>query len=154
MQNMQSAAAEINALEAEAARAVQAGKEQDALRLWGRILALDPNHARTLSVIGLHAFRKGDMLSARVAFQRAVDTDGGKCQQWVNLALACQGQNDEAGEEQAIKCALTVDPSDLLGLILRANLLVGKRGRYPLIYVSLPLCPDYPEPYLQIFHIT
>lgn len=123
MQNNQAAAQEINALDAEAARALQAGKEQDALRLWARILALDPNHARTLSVIGLHAFRKGDMPSARVAFQRAVDTDGHECQQWVNLALACQGQNDEAGEEQAIKCALTVDPSDLLGLILRAGLL-------------------------------
>jgi aspartyl/asparaginyl beta-hydroxylase (cupin superfamily) len=41
----------------------------------------------------------------------------------------CLAQNDEAGEEEAIRGALTADPRDLVGLILRANLLArqGKR---------------------------
>ena len=123
MQNKQSAANEIDALEAQAARALQAGREQEALACWGRILAIDPNRARTLSDVGLHAFRKGELQSARAAFQRVVDTDGGDPQHWVNLAMACQGLKDEQAEEQAIKGALTIDPNDLLGLILRANLL-------------------------------
>ena len=122
MQNKKTSKPEINALEARAARAVQTGKEQEALRLWGHILEIDPNHARTLSALGQHAFRKGDAQSARVAFQRVVDTDGSDSQQWVNLALACQRLNDEQGEVDAIKAALTVDPTDLLGLILRGNL--------------------------------
>ena len=123
MQNQKTRNPEINAFEVQAARALQMGKEQEALRLWGRILEIDPNHARTLTALGQHAFRKGDAPSARVAFQRVVDSDGSDPQQWVNLALACQILKDEPGEEQAIKAALTVDAGDLLALILRANLL-------------------------------
>ena len=123
MQNQQAATAEISALEAEAARAVQSGREQDALNSWGRILALDPNHGRTLTAIGQHAFRKGNLDSARTAFQRVVDTDGTDPQQWISLALVYQNQKDEQGEERAIAHALKVDPSDLLALILRGNLL-------------------------------
>lgn len=122
MQNNTTAAQEINALEAAAARAMQAGREQEALGFWSRILAIDPNHGRTLSAIGQHSFRKGDLESARTAFQRVVDTDGSDPQQWISLALVHQKRNDEPGEEQAIQRALTVDPTDLLALILRANL--------------------------------
>lgn len=123
MQNQQFASAEISALESEAARALQAGREQDTLNLWGRILAVDPNHGRTLTAIGQHAFRKGNLDSARTAFQRVVDTDGTDPQQWISLALVFQNQKDEHGEERAIAHALKVDPSDLLALILRGNLL-------------------------------
>ena len=43
---------EINALEAQALQAAQAGRDDEAQRLWGRILELDPNHVRTLSRAG------------------------------------------------------------------------------------------------------
>lgn len=123
MQNKQAAAQEINALEAEATRALQSGREQDALGFWGRILAIEPNHGRTLTAIGQHAFRKGNLESARTAFQRVVDTDGKDPQQWISLALVFQNLKDEQGEERAIARALSVDPSDLLALLLRGNLL-------------------------------
>lgn len=123
MQNKQTAAQEIIVLEAEAARALQLGREQDTLNFWGRILAIDPNHGRTLSAIGQHAFRKGNLDAARTAFQRVVDTDGTDPQQWISLALVFQNLKDEAGEEKSIAHALTVDPSDLLALIMRGNLL-------------------------------
>ena len=73
MQNPHPAMQEINALEAEAARAAQGGWDDEAKRLWGRILQIDPGHARTLTALGLRAFRNGDMESARAAFQRLVD---------------------------------------------------------------------------------
>ena len=123
MQNKQSAAQEIVALEAEATRALQANREQDALNFWGRILAIDPNHCRTLTAIGQHAFRKGNLDAARTAFQRIVDIDGTNPQQWISLALVFQNLHDEQGEEDAITRALKVDPSDLLALIMRGNLL-------------------------------
>src|SRR5207237_3137491 len=69
------------------------------------------------------AFRSGDFQSARAAFQRLVDADGSDSQQWINLALACQQLKDEPGEEGAIQRALTADPTDLVALILRANML-------------------------------
>ena len=123
MQNKQAAAQEISALEALAARAMQAGREQEALGVWGRILAIDPNHRQTLAAMGQHAFRNGDLDSAHKAFQRVVDTDGKDPQQWISLALVYQKQKDEKSEELAIQRALSVDPGDLLALILRANLL-------------------------------
>ena len=120
--NQQAGTKDIQSLEEQAARALQSGKEQEALKCWGRILEINPNHVRTLIAIGQHAFRQGNLASARVACQRVVDIDGSDAQQWINLALICQGLKDEAGEEAAIQQALTRDPSDLLALILRGNL--------------------------------
>ena len=136
MQNNQDATQEITVLEANAIRAIQAGREQDALGFWAQILAIDPNHGRTLTTMGQHAFRKGDLQSAHTAFQRVVDTDGSDPQHWISLALVCRKLNDEECETSAIQGALTVDPSDLLALILRANLLErqGKTRKAALAY--------------------
>ena len=106
MRNTQSAADEIVALEANAVRALQAGREQEALTAWARILAINPNHGPTLTAIGQHAFRKGNLDAARTAFQRVVDTDGSDPQQWISLALVYQNIKDEQGEETAIARAL------------------------------------------------
>src|SRR5271163_995429 len=106
MQNNQSGAQEINTLEAQASRAMQTGSQDEALRVWGRILALDPNHGRTLTSMGQHAFRKGDFNSARAAFQRVADTDGADPQQWINLALVARSLGDEAAEDAALQRVL------------------------------------------------
>jgi len=57
-------------------------------------------------------------------------------QQLLREAIACRGRNDTAGEEAAITRALSLDPMDLLALILRANLLErqGKRHEAALAY--------------------
>ncbi|MEQ1519183.1 MAG: hypothetical protein ABL931_22120, partial [Usitatibacteraceae bacterium] len=67
MQNKLLAAEEIGALEIVASRAMKAGRDQEALAAWSRILAIDPKHGRTLSALGQHAFRTGDLESARIA---------------------------------------------------------------------------------------
>ena len=123
MQNPQAAASEIARLEEAAFRAAQSGRDDEATRLWGRILAIDPNHMRTLTVLGQRAFRQGDTQSARIAFQRIVDLDGSDAQQWIHLALACRNLKDDQAEEKAIQRALSLEPTDLVALILRANLL-------------------------------
>lgn len=127
---------EIAALAAQAARSVQAEREQEALQFWGRILSIDPNHVATLMAMGKYAFRKGDLQSARTAFQRVADLGGADPEPWINLALACQAQKDEPAEEEAIRRALIADSSDLLALILRANLLErqGKRHKAAVAY--------------------
>ncbi len=143
---------EINALEAEAMRALHAGRDEDANRLWSRILQLDSGHARTLTAVGQRAFRAGDLQSARVAFQRLVDADGSHSGQWLNLALVCQNLRDEVGEENAIKRALALDPMDLPALLLRGKLLErqGKRHEAARAYgaaatVSPPLERLHPD---------
>lgn len=128
MQESVTGGAEVRALEAQAAHASQAGRHEEAVRLWSRILDLQPEHARALDVLGQVAFRRGDLAKARVLLERLVRADGREPQQWVNLAVACQGLKDEAGEEAAIRQALSVDSGDLLALLMRGNLL-ERQGR-------------------------
>jgi aspartate beta-hydroxylase len=122
------ALAEVSALEAQATRAMQVGRESDAAAAWGRILEIQPAHRGSLTGLGQLAFRRGDMEGARAAFQRLVAAGGADPRNWVNLALACRALGDEKGEEAAIAGALAGDPTDLLSLILRGNL-YERQGR-------------------------
>ena len=101
---------------------------------------------------GQQALRRGDLASARAAYERLVAVDAGNPQHWVHLALVCQGQKDEAGEERAIQKALALDPLELLALILKANLLErqGKRHQAAAAYgavlaVSPPMERLHPD---------
>jgi len=92
-----------------------------------------------LEALGQRAFRGGDLAGAREYYRRLVAADGRDSQQWVNLAVVCQGLKDDAGEEAAIEGALARDPLDLLALILRGNLLErqGKRHRAAQAYAAV-----------------
>ena len=113
----------IAALEAELERAVKSGREQLVLPLWERLHKADPDHTGALLALGQRAFRNGDPARARSLLQRLTEVDGRDQQQFINLAVVCQALKDEEGEAAAIKGALTIDPSDMLALILRGNLL-------------------------------
>jgi aspartyl/asparaginyl beta-hydroxylase (cupin superfamily) len=123
MQISDSLAREIAPLEAQLERAAQAGRDQEVMALLARILAIAPTHAPALAAVGQRSFRQGDMQTARAMFQRLVEVRSGDPKEWINLALACRSLDDEPGEQEAIRRALSIDPSDLLGLILRADLL-------------------------------
>jgi aspartyl/asparaginyl beta-hydroxylase (cupin superfamily) len=136
MQHTRAAQPEIAILEAAAIRAAQAGKEDEAGRLWSRILELHPQHGLALSSLGKRAFRHGDLATALRAFTRLSEAAPDDPQSWINLALACQGLKDEAGEEAALHKALVADPSHLVALIMRANLLErqGKNHQSASVY--------------------
>jgi aspartate beta-hydroxylase len=76
---------------------------------------------------GQRALARGDLPGARAAYERLVEIDGSNPQHWIKLAVACRGQ-DEAREEAAITQALSIDPLDLVALILRGTLL-ERQGR-------------------------
>jgi aspartyl/asparaginyl beta-hydroxylase (cupin superfamily) len=109
-------------LEDEVQAALRRGDDRQAGQLWERILALDPNHARALVALSQRAFRAGDLGRARTLLAHLVAVDGRDSQQWINLAVVCLAQKDEAGEEEAIRGALTADPRHLVALLLRGNL--------------------------------
>ena len=128
MRNLPPPSAEVEALEAEAMRAAQSGRDADAARHWKRILELSPTHVRALSALGQQAFKRGEMQEARAAFRRIVDADGTVPQQWIQLAIACRTLNDDQAADMAIERALAIDPQELVALILRANSL-ERKGR-------------------------
>jgi aspartate beta-hydroxylase len=121
---------EISALEADGVSAMQRGDTLRAMKAWNRLVELVPKHAKAWTQIGQHAFRAGDMQSAKYAFTKAANADGSDPRQWVNVALTCQGLKDDAGEEAAISQALKVDAMDLLALIMRAAMLERKGERH------------------------
>ena len=115
-------ATELAALERKALEAQQRGRQQEAIDSWARIVSLQPNHVAGLTHLGHAAYSQGDFEAARVAFARAAAADGKAVRQWINLALACQHGGDTSGEESALRKALTLDPYDLLALLLRGKL--------------------------------
>jgi aspartate beta-hydroxylase len=121
MSNTVASPQQIAALEAKIAQAIQSGQDQDADKMLQQLVTLVPGHVTSLTVLGQRAYKRGDAAAAHHWFQRVTEADGRDPQQWVNVALACQGTKDEAGEEAAITRALQVDAGDLLALILRAN---------------------------------
>ncbi|MYM35582.1 aspartyl beta-hydroxylase [Duganella sp. FT94W] len=123
MLNFRAAQPELATLEVAAVQATQAGQEEKAARIWASILELNPRHAQALAALGKRAFRHGDHSTARRAFERLVLADQDEPQNWINLALACQAQKDDAAEETAIHNALVADPSHMVALLLRAQLL-------------------------------
>jgi len=123
MQNPEIRLQELSVLEAKVQQAVQNGQDGEAAHLWARILELEPRHGPALTALGQRAFRSGDLAAARDAFEHLVEINDADLQQWINLAVIYQGLKDEEREETAIQRALTLDPMDLISLILRANLL-------------------------------
>jgi aspartate beta-hydroxylase len=116
-------------LAGKALQASKSGNPRLADVLWGQVLAKVPSHAGALLALAQSRYRGGALDEARSLLQRLVQADGRDKQQWINLAVVCMAQGDEAAEAAAIQRALVLDPLDLLALILRASLLQrqGKR---------------------------
>lgn len=119
---------EIGVLERDAQLADARGDARRAGQLWESVLARVPHHARALRSLSHHAFQAGDLARARALLERLVAADGRDVQQWLNLSVVCLAMRDEAAEEEALRGALTVDPYDLVALVLRSRLYI-RQGR-------------------------
>ena len=117
----QGVAQEVLALENQAVMALQDGREMDADAIWQRVAALHPAHVRAHTQLGQFRFKKGDFQSAWKSFLRVTELDGTETRQWVNLALVAKSLGDQTQEESAIVRALTIDPYDLLALLIRGG---------------------------------
>lgn len=126
---MQGSINDSDKLAREAQAALRAGNPRQADQLWQRILARTPAHAEALLGLAQLRYRAGALDEAHALLTRLVAADGKDKQQWINLAIVCMARRDEAGEAEAIRRALILEPTDLLALILRAGLLTrqGKR---------------------------
>ncbi|MCC2974949.1 aspartyl/asparaginyl beta-hydroxylase domain-containing protein [Massilia sp. IC2-476] len=119
---------QIAALEREAQQASSRGDARRAGQLWQSILGRAPDHPRALRSLSHLAFQGGDLAQARKLLDRLVTVDGREVQQWLNLSVVCLAMGDEASEEAAIRGALTIDPYDLVALVLRSRLCI-RQGR-------------------------
>ena len=116
-------------LDREAQAALRAGNPRRAAQLWQMLLERAPGHGPALFGLAQLRYREGALPEARALLERLVALDGRAKQQWIHLAVVCMAQGDAAAEEEAIRRALVIDPTDLVALILRAGFLTrqGKR---------------------------
>lgn len=119
---------EIAAIEAELARTIRAGDDAGAGRLWQRLLEAVPDHKGALQALAQRAFARRDKEQARALLERLVKVEKSDPATWVNLAMVCQAQQDDRGEEAALHGALVADPQDLPALLLKGAL-CERQGR-------------------------
>ena len=96
-----------------AARAVQlhqAGKLNQAEKLYREFLALDPNHAAALQLLGVCLFQRGRVAEALPFFEKSVAIDGRDPGVHINHALALSAVGDHEGARQSSLRAVALNP--------------------------------------------
>ncbi|MFL5238699.1 MAG: aspartyl/asparaginyl beta-hydroxylase domain-containing protein [Rhizomicrobium sp.] len=133
-----------------ALQAMQAGKMEEAARLFSEFLTLSPNHPRALFHFAQVRLSQKDAASAIQLLQRAERADAKAPAIPLNLAFAYRAQGDTARELAALDRALTIDPYYLPALLAkgRAAERAGKTRHAARIYKdALSIAP--PDEQLQ-----
>ena len=92
---------------------------------------------------GYAALQRGDLASARMAFERATAAAKNDVRGWLLLAQTCASQGDRAAEEQALDRALIAEPRHLVALLAKGELLEARgEDRAAVSYFSIALQTD------------
>ncbi len=105
------------------------GRLLDAARAYGAVLALDPDHADALQLLGLVRHRLGEPADALALLDRAVRLDPELAAAWSNRALVLRALNRTPEAAQSLERALALRP-DLTEAWLnlaRARAALGER---------------------------
>ena len=133
---------------AEAVAYHQAGRLDEAERLYRQILAADPRQADCLHLAGVIAYQRGDCAAATDSIGQAIAVDGSIAAYHCNLGLALHGLDRFDEAEASYRRALRLAPSypeahSNLGVTLR------RQGRLDEAVASLQAAlafrPDYSE---------
>ncbi len=109
--------------------AANAGRFDEAERLWSEVRRLEPRHPKALFSLGFHALHRGDAKSALALLRAAREVTPTDMPLLMNLAAACRQLNDAEGEFEAIQASLVLDPYFLPGLIAKAGWLGRNASR-------------------------
>ena len=113
----------LDQLDRAATQAANAGRWDEAERLWMEMRGRAPNNRNALWGLGFSALQRGDVHKARqllAAAQRAAPQDKVAP---LTLAMACKECGDADGEAAALAAALTIDPYYLPALLAKAAML-------------------------------
>jgi len=108
----------------------QRGDEAAARKLLDGALAKTPDDPMLLNARGMVALAASEFSSAQQFFGRAAKADPAAPALLVNLATACRGAGDDAGERQALQSALELDRVNLTANLRLAELheRLGEKG--------------------------
>ncbi|MGZ8326885.1 MAG: aspartyl/asparaginyl beta-hydroxylase domain-containing protein [Allosphingosinicella sp.] len=113
--------AELQRTLAEAKRARQTGRPDEAGQLLRDLLARAGEHPMALNALGLTVLAQGKHEESVALFRRAIAADPISPELRMNLARACREQGDERGELEALEGALAIDQRHFMALVRLAE---------------------------------
>ncbi len=113
--------ASIPQLIAAAQAARQAGRVDEAMRLFRSVIARG-EHPLALNALGLNAISRGVHDEADALFRRAIAADPRSPELWMNLAKVRRDRGDHAAEKAALDGALAIDRTHFMALVRMAEL--------------------------------
>ncbi len=112
---------DINSLVAAATSAVNQGRWDQAEAFWGQVLALDPRHPQALYSLGVHAFKRGQLVQALQYLQAAHACAPGDPAVLLSISVVLREQGDGAAELGALEASLAADPYFLPALLAKGD---------------------------------
>src|SRR5690348_1055975 len=89
---------------------MQAGRPDEAARLWSQVLALSPEHPQALFHLGQHRLMQKDTAGGLALLERAAAADPQAPAIPLNIAFAHRSRNDTNAELASLDRALAIDP--------------------------------------------
>src|SRR5687768_9209074 len=104
-----------------AGQLANAGRLDEAERVWNEVRRLEPRHPKALFSLGIHALQRQDFPAAVELLRAARAAAPADLAVLMTLGAACRKQGDAAGEREAIEAALAADAYFLPGLLAKAG---------------------------------
>lgn len=104
-----------------AGQLANAGRLDDAERVWNEVRRLEPQHPKALFSLGIHALNRQDYPAALELLRAARAAAPADLAVLMSLWGACRQQGDAAGELEAIEAALAADAYFLPALLAKGS---------------------------------
>jgi aspartyl/asparaginyl beta-hydroxylase (cupin superfamily) len=104
-----------------AGQLANAGRWQDAERVWLEVRRLDPQNPKALFSLGVHAFQRGDFAAAEELLRAARAVAPADHVILMTLVNLYRQRGDREGEREAIDAVLALDAYFLPGMLARAS---------------------------------
>lgn len=106
---------------AAALAARDAGRRDEAVRLFHAAVADGAEHPLALNAIGVDSLARGAFAAAADWFTRAIAADPAAPELWMNLARAHRSRDDAVAERAALEGALAIDQRHFMALVRLAE---------------------------------
>ncbi|MGQ0586291.1 MAG: aspartyl/asparaginyl beta-hydroxylase domain-containing protein [Gammaproteobacteria bacterium] len=112
---------QVEQLVQSAVRLVQAGKWDEAERVWQDVQRLQPLHPQALFSLGVHALRRGQQERALELLTAAREVAPRDLMALMALAALWRQRGDAVAERQAVEDALAIDPYFIPALLAKGD---------------------------------
>lgn len=148
----------IDILYNEAQTALQAGRSDEAKRIYLAVLAIKPDHVETMNNLGVIAVQEGNSKEALFYFKKILNLQKNYPKAYNNIGLLMMGKGDTRLAEEYFRKAIAMEPDSIepylnLSALLRSDgrldeasrlleIPIGKKVRNPALFLSYAIIQD------------